>query len=138
MRVVDSHPAEYRECLDKVLVVLRERQIVEFVDQLNDTDYLAGGIFDGHAENRAMLEAGAVVHHRVESQVFISVRYVNGLKITFTSSRALMHSREGLRAEDARYKPNNTHFTGRRYVTRDADINGKSTLERTEKRRVLC
>lgn len=93
VRIVNSHSAEYRESLDEVLVVLRERQIVELVDQLNDTDYLAGGILDGHAENRAVLEAGAVVHHRVESQIFVSVRYINSLKITFTSSRVLIFSR---------------------------------------------
>lgn len=42
MRVVNSHPAEYRERLDEILVVLRERQIDHFIDQLNDTNYLIG------------------------------------------------------------------------------------------------
>lgn len=46
---MDSHSAEYRERLDKVLVVLREKQIVEFIDQLNHADYLTGRILDGHA-----------------------------------------------------------------------------------------
>lgn len=95
VRVVDPHSAEYRERLDEVLVVLREEQIVELVDQLDDTDYLAGGILDGHTEDRPVLEAGAVVHHRVESRVLVSVRYANGLKMTLTSSRALMLAPEG-------------------------------------------
>jgi len=90
---MNAHSAEYRERFDKVLVVLRERQIVEFIDQLNDTDYLPGRILDGHTEDRVMLEAGAIVYQWIESRVFVGIRYINSLKIAFMSSRAIMFSR---------------------------------------------
>jgi hypothetical protein len=89
---MNAHPTEYRERFDKVLVVLRERQIVEFIDQLNDTDYLPGGILDGHTKDRVMLEAGAIVHQWVESRVIVGVWYINSLKMAFMSSRAIMFS----------------------------------------------
>lgn len=90
---MNSHPAKYRESFDEILIVFREKQIVKFVYQLNNTDYLTGGIFDGHAEDCTMLEAGTIIYQWIKSWVFISVRYVDSLKITFTSSRALMFSR---------------------------------------------
>lgn len=77
---MNSHSAEDRERLDKIFIILREKQIVEFVDQLNDADYLTGRIFDGHTKNCTMPKAGTVVHQRIESQIFVSVRYIDSLK----------------------------------------------------------
>lgn len=77
---MNSHPAEDRERLDKIFIVLRERQIVEFIDQLNDADYLTGRILDGHTKNCTVLKASTVVHQRIESRIFVSVRYIHSLK----------------------------------------------------------
>lgn len=77
---MNSHPAEDRERLDKIFIVLREKQIVEFIDQLNDTDYLAGRILDGHTKNCTMPKAGTIVHQRIESRIFVSIRYIDSLK----------------------------------------------------------
>lgn len=97
MRIVDSHSAEYRERLDKVLVVLRERQIVELIDQLNNADYLPGRVLDGHTKDRAMPERwNGVVHEWIESRVLVSVRYIDSLQVAaLIVSRSSFHADEG-------------------------------------------
>jgi len=84
---MDPHPTEYCKRLNEILIVLREGQIIELVDQLDNADYLTGGILNGHTKNRAMPESGAVIHHRIESSIFVSVRYVDSLKIAFVTFR---------------------------------------------------
>lgn len=59
---MNPHPAEYRERLDEILIILCKKQIVEFIDQLNDTDYLTGGVLDGHAKNCTMPKTGTIIH----------------------------------------------------------------------------
>lgn len=136
MRIMDSHPTEYRKRLNEILIVFREGQVIELIDQLNNTNYLSGRILDCHAKNRAMPKSGAVIHHRIESSVFVSVRYVDSLKIAFVSFRANVFA---IVSAKERIKSSDTHFTGCRYVTRDTDIDRKSTLERTgEKKKTNC
>lgn len=79
VRVVDAHAAEDGEGLHEVLVVLRERQVVEFVYKLYDSDYLTGGVLDRHAQDRLVLEAGALVDARVEPGILLSVGDVDRL-----------------------------------------------------------
>lgn len=59
---MNSHPAEYRERLDEILIVLCKKQIVELIDQLNDADYLTGGVLDSHTKNCTMPKADTVIH----------------------------------------------------------------------------
>ena len=44
-----SHTAEYGKSLDKIFIILREQQIIEFVDELYNADNLSGWIFNRHA-----------------------------------------------------------------------------------------
>jgi len=59
---MNSHPTKYRERFDEIFIVLCKRQIIEFIDQLNNTDYLTGGILDGHAKNCTVFKTGTVIH----------------------------------------------------------------------------
>lgn len=80
VRVVDAHAAEDGKGLHEVLVVLREGQIVELVDELDDADDLAAGVLDGHAEDGLVLEVGALVDTWVEPGVFVHVGEVGSLQ----------------------------------------------------------
>lgn len=80
VRVVDTHPAEDGESLHEVLVVLRERQVVELVDELDDADDLPGGVFDSHAQDAFVLEADALVDAWVKPGVVFCAEDVDSLK----------------------------------------------------------
>ena len=62
--VVDAHAAEDAERLNKVLVVLREGQVVKLVDQLEDAQdpVVFAAVLDGHAQDGPVTEAVTVVH----------------------------------------------------------------------------
>lgn len=79
MCVVYAHAAEDGESFHEVLIVFREGQVVELVNKLNDANYLAGGIFNGHAEDGLVLEAGAIVDALVEARIFVCVGDVHSL-----------------------------------------------------------
>lgn len=79
VRIVDAHAAEDRKRLDEILVILGERQIVEFVHQLDHPYDLARGVLDGHAEDAFVLEAGALVDAGIEPCVLIRVLDVDDL-----------------------------------------------------------
>lgn len=81
VRIMDAHSAEDSKGLDKVLVILSERQIIEFVHQLDHSYDLARGVLDGHAEYAFVLEADALVDAGIEPCVFIRILDVDDLNM---------------------------------------------------------
>lgn len=79
MRVVDAHAAENGKSLHKIFIVFGEREVIELVDQLDDADDLTRRVFDRHAQDRPVLEAGAVIDAAVEPRVVLGARYVHCL-----------------------------------------------------------
>ena len=61
--VVDAHAAEDGKRLNEVLVVLRERQVLELVDQLEDAQdpVVLAAVLDGHAQDGLVSEPAAGV-----------------------------------------------------------------------------
>lgn len=80
MRVVQSHPAENCESLQKVLVVAGEGQVIEFVDELHNAEYFAGGVADGLAQDGPVAEAAVLVNLGVEALVLVRVGNVDRLR----------------------------------------------------------
>lgn len=128
MRIVNTHAAEDGESLDEVFVIFREWQLVEFIDQLDYSDDIPRRVFDRHAEDRSVLEPGAVVYGGIKTSVFVCYRDVDSLfldKLCF-----LLVNSETI---DAYWF---TYFSCCGHISSDANVDRKSAFKRTKKEEI--